>query len=68
MDRKRDVTDAGAADDSPLDAPAPEPTQAGDRFACGRCKCEIEVRTPSSIRPHQLKDFVCQCGQKMRRA
>jgi ribonuclease HI len=65
MDRKRDVTEAGA-DDNPLDAPAPEATEAGDRFSCARCGCEIEVRKPSSIRPHQLKDFVCQCGQKMR--
>ena len=68
MDRKRDVTDAGAADDAnPLDTPAPEATHAGDRFTCARCGCEIDVRTPSSIRPHQLKDFVCQCGQKMQR-
>jgi ribonuclease HI len=49
MDRRADVTDADA-DPSPLDA---------------RCGCTIEVRTPSSVRPHQLKDFVCQCGQKM---
>jgi ribonuclease HI len=64
MDRRADVTDA-AADESPLDAPAPVATQTGDRFQCARCGCEIEVRKPSSVRPHQLKDFVCQCGQKM---
>ncbi|MDB5329545.1 MAG: hypothetical protein JWP03_696, partial [Phycisphaerales bacterium] len=25
----------------------------------------IELRNPSSIRPHQLKPFICQCGAKM---
>jgi ribonuclease HI len=64
MDRRADVTDA-EADESPLDTPAPTATQIGDRFECARCGCAIEVRKPSSIRPHQLKDFVCQCGQKM---
>ena len=62
MDRKADVTEA---DDSPLDAPTPEVTKAGDRAACPRCGCVIEVRKPSGIRPHQLKPFVCQCGAKM---
>jgi ribonuclease HI len=62
MDRKAEVTDV---DDSPLAAPAPEATKAGDRVACARCGCEIEVRKPSGIRPHQLKSFVCQCGAKM---
>ncbi|MDB5321530.1 MAG: ribonuclease, partial [Phycisphaerales bacterium] len=59
MDRRADVTDAQAIE-SPLDTPAPNATTAGDRFECARCGCVIEVRTPSSIRPHQLKDFVCQ--------
>lgn len=66
MDRRADVTDAAGAEQSPLDEPAAVETKAGDRFACARCGCEIEVRTPSSVRPHQLKEFVCQCGQKMR--
>ena len=65
MDRKRDVTDAGGADESPLDAPSPVATKAGDRFACPKCRGVIEVKTPSSVRPHQLKPFVCQCGTKM---
>ena len=64
MDRRVDVTDA---DDSPVDAPSPEATEAGDEIACPRCGCVINVRTPSSIRPHQLKPFVCQCGNKMNR-
>src|SRR5438045_1748471 len=62
MDRRQDVTDS---DDSPIDEPAPEETKAGDRFVCARCGCEIRVHTPSSIRPHQLKPFVCQCGNRM---
>jgi ribonuclease HI len=62
MDRRQDVTDA---EESPIDTPAPLPTEAGNRFTCARCGCEIEVRKPSSIRPHQLKPFVCQCGNKM---
>jgi ribonuclease HI len=70
MDLKREVTDAdlGDAGDSPLDGPSPRATQAGDRFVCARCGCEIKVEKPSSIRPHQLKPFICQCGNKMRDA
>lgn len=66
MDRRADVTDAaGEADPSPLDAPTPQSPQAGDRHACPRCGCTIEIRTPTGIRPHQVKPFVCQCGTKM---
>jgi ribonuclease HI len=68
LDRKRDVTETNGADASPLDEVPPQETVAGDRFACVRCGCSIEVRTPSSIRPHQLKPFVCQCGAKMANA
>ena len=64
MDRRADVTEAGG-DSNPLDEPAPKAPQTGDRFKCARCGCAVEVTTPSSLRPHQLKDFVCQCGQKM---
>jgi hypothetical protein len=62
LDRNGEVTDV---DESPIDEPAPIPTKSGDRFACPRCGCTIEVKTPSSIRPHQLRPFVCQCGQRM---
>jgi probable phosphoglycerate mutase len=67
LDRNRDVTEVGGADSrpSPLDEPSSVAPEAGDRFACGRCGCVVELRQPSSIRPHQLKPFVCQCGQKM---
>ena len=66
MDRKRDVTDVDEpAAPSVLDAPAPVATEKGDRFTCPRCGCEIEVRTPSPIRPHQLRPFACQCGNRM---
>jgi ribonuclease HI len=64
MDRRRDVTDA-AVDESPLDAPSPVATKSGYRFACPKCGCAMEVKRPSSVRPHQLKPFVCQCGTKM---
>lgn len=64
MDRKADVTDANASA-SPIDVPSPRATKSGDRFSCPRCGCSIEVKTPSNIRPHQLRAFVCQCGMKM---
>jgi len=64
MDRRRDVTEVNGGE-SPLDAPAAVETKAGDGFACPKCGCSIEVLTPSRVRPHQLKPFVCQCGTKM---
>lgn len=63
MDRKADVTDA---EDDPVSAPAPSEPKPGDRFQCARCGCEIELRQPSRIRPHQLRPFNCQCGAPMR--
>ena len=73
MDKRAEVTEvngpsrssAGGGED---DAPAPVATEKGDRFACVRCGCVIDVFKPSSIRPHQLKPFACQCGAKMARA
>jgi len=66
MDRKADVTEAGGSGKvMEQDLPSAKTPEAGDRFVCGRCGCVVEVRTPSSLRPHQLKDFVCQCGRKM---
>lgn len=62
MDRKQDVTDA---DESPLDQPSAEAPKPGAQFACPRCGCVISIKRPSSIRPHQLKPFACQCGTKM---
>ena len=63
MDRKADVTDAD--DDSPLSAPTPVAPVPGDRFACPKCGCVVELKHPSKVRPHQLKPFTCQCGTKM---
>ena len=65
MDRRGEVTEATISE-SPLDAPSPKAPNRGDVATCARCGCQIEVRTPSSLRPHQLKDFTCQCGVKMR--
>jgi ribonuclease HI len=62
MDLKRDVTDL---DEAPIDAPAAPESKAGDRFACPRCGCSIQIATPSRLRPHQLRPFVCQCGMRM---
>lgn len=62
MDRKADVTEA---DEAPIDQPAARETKAGDRFACPRCGCSVKVVAPSRLRPHQLRPFVCQCGQRM---
>jgi ribonuclease HI len=79
MDRQRDVTDVdgdGPGDEGGgtgrdaadvLDAPTrPEP-KAGDRYACARCGCVARVEKPSTLRPHQLKAFACQCGNRMER-
>jgi ribonuclease HI len=62
LDRRKEVTDA---DESPLDTPAAEAPSAGDQFLCARCGCLIQLKVPSSIRPHQLRPFLCQCGMKM---
>jgi ribonuclease HI len=66
MDRKADVTEVNDQGESPLDAPSPTTPAAGARFTCARCGCTIQLVHPSSIRPHQLKPFVCQCGNRMR--
>lgn len=72
MDRRNDVTElpgsakAGVVSaPSPLDEPSPVAPKPGDRFACSRCGCAIELRTASRLRPHQLKPFTCQCGSRM---
>lgn len=62
MDRRQDVLEA---DESPIDMPAPRETKAGDVFSCHKCGCQIEVKVPTHLRPHQMRDFVCQCGTKM---
>jgi ribonuclease HI len=62
MDRRVDVTEV---EESPLDVPEARAPVAGQKVACPRCGCVIEVKQPSTIRPHQLKPFVCQCGMKM---
>jgi ribonuclease HI len=74
MDRKAEVTEVdgggggGGGDAGLLDAPSPVAPKEGDRHACGRCGSVIAVQQPTSVRPHQLKPFVCQCGNKMERA
>ena len=63
MDKRKDVTEM--IEESAADAPTPVASVAGDTFTCPRCRCQIEVKRPSSIRPHQLKPFICQCGARM---
>jgi hypothetical protein len=63
MDKKTEVSEV--SEDSPLDEPTPAPAAKGDRLECIRCGMVVEVRTPSSLRPHQLRPLTCQCGQKM---
>ena len=56
---------SGADKIDEIDRPSAVTPNAGTVFYCVRCSCEIELKKPSSIRPHQLKPFVCQCGAKM---
>jgi ribonuclease HI len=68
MDRKADVTEINATASSavsPLDMPSAAAPKAGDRYACARCGCVLRIDKPSSLRPHQLKPFACQCGNRM---
>ena len=65
MDRKAEVTEVDAKPVAPIDVPAARQVKAGDVFACSRCGCTITVRSPSNLRPHQLRPFVCQCGNRM---
>jgi ribonuclease HI len=62
MDRRGDVTEV---DESPLEEPTAETPKPGDIHLCPRCGCLIQIKTPSNIRPHQLRPFTCQCGMKM---
>lgn len=74
MDRKADVEEptsatAGSAGvPLEIDLPSKRSPEPGARFACARCGCVVRLEKPSTIRPHQLKDFTCQCGQKMSEA
>lgn len=64
MDRKGEVTDA---DESPIDVPAAHEPKVGEEHVCPRCGCVVQIKHPSSIRPHQLRPFACQCGMRMDR-
>lgn len=64
MDRRADVLEADEEANGEPDE-TPRAPVAGQRFVCARCGCVIALQRPSSIRPHQLRPFVCQCGMKM---
>ena len=69
MDRQGEVTDVDSLptpkEVSVIDTPSPVGPKRGSQFQCPRCGCVVRLQHPSSIRPHQLKPFVCQCGAAM---
>jgi ribonuclease HI len=67
MDRKGEVTDVM---DTGRSVPVPPPIQnvVNNVSACPRCGCEITIQTPSRFPADKLRDFTCQCGNKMNRA
>ena len=68
MDRKADVTDVL---DNSSAAPAPQPVVSNVTDAissCPRCGCEVRIQTPSRFPTDKLRDFTCQCGNRMNRA
>lgn len=64
MDRRADVEDIDDAPQTPSRAAAPSKIEIGDRFACPKCGCEIEV---TKRPPNARKPFQCVCGTEMRR-
>jgi ribonuclease HI len=68
MDRRAEVTDAVEDSSTAIDEPEAPRTEIGSKFACARCGCTIEVKRPSSFGPERLKDFACQCGNRMEKA
>lgn len=70
MDRKAEVTDV--IDTGRVAAPAPVLVQirnvADAVSACPRCGCEISIQTPSRFPSDKLRDFLCQCGNRMNRS
>jgi ribonuclease HI len=67
MDRKSEVVDVDDAPPAQSDVSEPEANEVGDRFSCTRCGCAIEVNRRSSFEPQRLRDFMCQCGNRMQR-
>ena len=65
MDRQADVTELNGGGGGGVDAPSPVAPKAGDRHACPRCGSVVKIEKPSTVRPHQLKPFTCQCGGRM---
>lgn len=65
MDRKAEVTEVDDLGPAPSEEPEDATTEVGDRFSCPRCRCAIEVKNRSSFEPGRLRDFTCQCGNRM---
>jgi len=67
MDRKAEVTDV--LDNGPAIPPASIIRNiVNDISACPRCGCEVMIQHPSRFPADKLRDFTCQCGNKMTRA
>jgi len=73
LDRRADVTDTDMAVSSSVEPDEPSAAAAvgavpkpGGVYSCPRCGCTIGLVRLSSFAPDQLKDFVCQCGIRMR--
>jgi ribonuclease HI len=65
MDRRADVTDVDSIAAGPSETPAALGSKVGDRFDCPKCGTSIELKQPSKLQPHELRQFDCQCGAKM---
>jgi len=68
MDRRADVMDVDSSASPQLDATPTASAKVGDRFDCPRCGMSIELRQASKLGSHQLREFGCQCGAKMKPA
>jgi ribonuclease HI len=65
MDRRAEVTDADGVVDLQQGG-EPATAAAGEQFTCPRCGCTIEVRRAASKPVREPRDFLCQCGGRMR--
>jgi ribonuclease HI len=64
MDKRVDVTEV-SEEVASADEPELPIYGVGSIVACPKCGCSVQVKSVSRLRPHQLKEFVCQCRTKM---
>jgi ribonuclease HI len=65
MDKRADVTDVDSVGSGPSETPAALGSKIGDRFDCPKCGASVELKQPSKLQSHELRQFGCQCGAKM---